>query len=208
MEATRLSYSMKDWIKFAQCVAISLVAHLLFVMIAMPDQPLFGGFGGDEAPEQSGISLRYASAQNRATPLSLAQLEALEGVAAGVPKGAWGQERLPDTMLAAAQKMKLPVTDVKLVRALDAERSRQGRFDILVDLDWDKGRDAADFLVLAFLAGEGTLKSNFSSHRLWVELNADDGSGRTAFETMDCRYFRSGKLVAADLLSLAVWGGE
>jgi hypothetical protein len=195
---------MKDWIKFAQCVAISLVAHMAFVMLAMPDKPIFGS-GDDAVAEQSGIALRYSSALNRATPLALTQLERLEQVAAEVAPGGWAEKKLPDTMLEVAHLLQLPVTDVKLVRALDAERSRQGRFDILVELEWEESRDAADLLMLAFLAGEGTLKSNFSSHRLWVQLSNGDGTGSAAYETMDCRYYRAGKITASDLLFNSVW---
>ena len=62
-------------------------------------------------------------------------------------------------------------------------------------------------LQLAYIVGEGTLKSDFGSHRLWLQLDADGDSGRVAFETMDCRLYRAEKLSASDLLHRGEWAG-
>ena len=59
--------------------------------------------------------------------------------------------------------------------------------------------DRASTATMAYLIGEGTLKSDFGSHRLWMHLEADDGAGQVALETMDCRLYRAGKLGDGEL---------
>jgi len=186
---------------FLLCVAVSLAAHLAFVWFALP-----GGAAPEHEPERAtALAERFARAVNAATDLDGRQKARLEAVLTRLEPGRWGAGEFAQTLQWAANDLGFPVRDCDRVRALDPERSREGRWDLQVWLEWGEDRDAADFLMLAFLAGEGTLKSDFGSHRLWVHLEAPDGSGRVAFETMDCRLYRAGKLAAADLLHRAAW---
>jgi hypothetical protein len=186
---------------FFLCVALSLSAHLAFVWIAVPSR----GEPGREPSRATALAERFAKAVNAATDLDGRQKARLEAVLTRLDAARWSSGEFSQTLQWAANDLGFPVRDCDTVRALDPERSQEGRWDVRVWLDWGESREASDFLVLAFLTGEGTLKSDFGSHRLWVQLEAPDGTGRVAFETMDCRLYRAGKLAAADLLHRAAW---
>lgn len=185
---------------FFLCVAVSVAAHLGFAWLATPraERPA-------EAARPTALAERFAQAVNRATDLDARQKSRLTAVLERVPARNWSLGEMGHTLQWAAKDLGFPVKESDVVRALDAQRSREGRWDVRVWLDWGEGRDAADLLALAFLAGEGTLKSDFGSHRLWVHLSAPDGAGRVAFETMDCRLYRAGTLAATDLLHRGTW---
>ncbi len=185
---------------FLLCVAASFAAHLAFVWFASPrpERPA-------ESARATPLAERYARAVNRATDLDARQKARLDAVMERVPAKNWALGELGHTLQWAAKDLGFPVKDSDVVRALEPERSREGRWDVRVWLEWGEGREAMDLLALAYLAGEATLKSDFGSHRLWVHLEAPDGSGRAAFETMDCRLYRAGKLAAADLLHRSAW---
>jgi len=186
---------------FFLCVGVSLAAHAAFVWLALPG----GGETEREPAQVTVLAERFARAVNATTGLDGRQKARLEAVLTRLDATRWGMGEFAQTMQWAATDLGFPVRDCDVVRALDPERSREGRWDVRVWLGWGEERDAADLLVLAFLAGEGTLKSDFGSHRLWVQLEAPDGAGRVAFETMDCRLYRAGKLSEADLLHRAAW---
>jgi hypothetical protein len=193
----------KEMMHFGICLAVSFVLHMIFVYVAMP------GVEVQEAAEiDMRIADRFASEMNRVVPLDDSRRQMLEQIAAEAPKNSWRTKNMGETFAGAAAALGVPVNKVEVFNSLDATHSRQGRMDILVDLNWEIGRDANDFHVLAFLAGEGTLKSDFSSHRLWVTVQGKDGKGRVAIETMDCRYYRNGKLSDSDLLYRATWVSE
>ncbi len=192
------SMERTEWRLFAVCVVVSLVVHAVIAWVALPG-------GSREKAETGGVSERFARAVNAATDLDLRTRARVRDALDKLPATAWKLGEMADTIQWQASEMGLPVRDCDVVRALDTERSREGRWDIRVWLDWGPDRTAADLLVLAFLVGEGTLKSDFGSHRLWVHLQADDGTGRVAFQTMDCRLYRAGKLPASDLLHRAAW---
>ena len=186
---------------FFVCVAVSFAAHLAFVWVALPE----GGDTPQASPQVTALAERFAKAVNATTDLDGRQKARLEAVLTRVEASRWNMGELAQTLQWAATDLGFPVRDCDMVRALDPERSREGRWDVRAWLDWGEGRGAVDLLVLAFLAGEATLKSNFGSHRFWVHIEASDGAGRVAFETMDCRLYRAGKLSAADLLHRAAW---
>lgn len=185
---------------FVLCVAASVAVHLGFVWFAAPR-----GERPAEAPRSTALAERFAQAVNRATDLDARQKARLTAAAEGVPAKNWSLGELGHTLQWVAKDLGFPVKESDVVRALDAERSREGRWDVRVWLEWGEGREAADLLALAFLAGEATLKSDFGSHRLWVHLVAPDGGGRVALETMDCRLYRAGRLAASDLLHRSAW---
>lgn len=200
MQAIKQTMSTRDLMHFGLCLAMSFVFHIVFVYVAMP---------GVEVQETAQIDLRiadrFASEMNRVVPLDDSRRQMLEQIAAEAPRRGWNKNRMSETFEGAAAALGVPVRKVEVFNSLDATSSRQGRMDIFVELDWEEGRSANDFHILAFLAGEATLKSNFSSHRLWIAVEAKDGKGRIALETMDCRYYRNGKLSDADLLYRATW---
>lgn len=186
---------------FLICVAVSVTAHLSLVWLAVG-----GGSRADEAARPAGaLAERYAQAVNAATAMDAGLRARLDQALAEVPAGAWDRGTLAETLQWIGDSVGVPVRDADVVRALDPERSREGRLDLRVWLSWEPKRTATDLLVAAYISGEGTLKSDFGSHRLWVHLEAADGSGRVAFETMDCRLYRAGKLGAADLLHRSEW---
>lgn len=186
---------------FLICVAISLAAHLTLVWVAVGR-----GSRTDEAARPAGeLAERYAQAVNAATAMDAGLRARLDQALAEVPAGAWDRGTLAETLQWLSEGAGVPVRDADVVRALDAERSREGRLDLRVWLPWEPKRTATDLLVVAYISGEGTLKSDFGSHRLWVHLEAADGSGQVAVETMDCRLYRAGKLGAADLLHRSQW---
>ncbi|MFU8855834.1 MAG: hypothetical protein ACNA8S_02390 [Deferrisomatales bacterium] len=185
---------------FLLCVAASVAVHAGFVWFAAPRQERQA-----EAAPVSALAERYAQAVNRATDLDHGQKSRLTAVLERVPARSWSLGELGQTVQWVSKDLGFPVKDADVVRALDAQRSREGRWDLRVWLEWGEDRDAADLLALAFLAGEGTLKSDFGSHRLWVHLVTRDGEGRVAFETMDCRLYRAGRMEASDLLHRSAW---
>jgi len=185
---------------FLLCVVASVAAHLSFLWFASPraERP-------NDAAQVTPLAERFARAVNRATDLDARQKARLEAVLGRVPAKNWNLGEIGHTLQWAATDLGFPVTDCDVVRALDSERSREGRWDVRVWLEWAEGREAMDLLALAFLAGEATLQSDFGSHRLWVHLKGSDGAGRVGFETMDCRLYRAGKLAATDLLHRSAW---
>ncbi|PLX40805.1 MAG: hypothetical protein C0609_11730 [Deltaproteobacteria bacterium] len=190
--------------KFFFAVMVSLAVHLVLIMAVMPSSALKTMEAGRST--ESEIAKRYADGINRVLPMDTGTTASLEGVLARIDGEDWTRQSFPDTFLAAAKEAGLPAKEVELVPALDSDRSKQGRLDIIVKTEWPEERDVSDLLIYGFLAGEGTLKSNFSSHRLWVYLDAgDEGSGRAAFETMDCRYFRNGKTSPSGFLYNSTW---
>lgn len=186
---------------FLLCLLSSAAVHLLVAWFAV------GGRAAADADAERTTRLaeRYAQAVNASTGLDTRQRARLEELVSKVRDGGWNRGEMAATLQWAAADLGLPVRDSDVVRALDPDRSREGRWDIRIWLTWDEGRDASDLLTLVFLVGEGTLQSNFGSHRLWLHLEAPDGSGRVALETMDCRLYRAGKLSASDLLHRARW---
>ncbi len=198
MRSAFRSMERTEWRLFAVFVAVSLGIHAVLAWVALPG-------GSRKKAEIGGVSERFARAVNAATDLDLRTRARVRDALDKLPATAWKLGEMADTIQWQASEMGLPVRDCDVVRALDTERSREGRWDIRVWLDWGPDRTADDLLVLAFLVGEGTLKSDFGSHRLWVHLQADDGTGRVAFQTMDCRLYRAGKLPASDLLHRAAW---
>jgi len=182
------------------CVGVSLALHALLVWIALPAGPKGGSRGAPAA-----LAERFASAVNAATDLDPAVRSRLEAAVAGVRRSSWRRLAMARTLQEVAWGAGVAVSDCKLVRSLDPERAREGRWDIRVWVRWDEGVAADPFLIVAFLVGEGTLKSDFGSHRLWIQVEAPEGTGRVAMETMACRLFRAGKLSASDLLHRARW---
>ncbi len=198
MRSAFRSMERTEWRLFAVCVVVSLAIHAVLAWVVLPS-------GSREKAEVGGVAERFAQAVNAATDLDLRTRARVRDALDKLPATAWKLGEMADTIQWQASEMGLPVRDCDVVRALDTERSREGRWDIRVWLDWDPDRTVADLLMLAFLVGEGTLKSDFGSHRLWVHLQAGDGTGRVAFQTMDCRLYRAGKLPASDLLHRAAW---
>ncbi|MDF1555563.1 MAG: hypothetical protein P1P84_21000 [Deferrisomatales bacterium] len=186
---------------FLTCVVLSVVAHLGIAWLAI------GGRGGEgeSTAKASRLAERYAQAVNAATEMDAGLQGRIDKALAEVPAGGWDRGMLADTLQWLSDGVGVAVRDSDVVRALDAERSREGRLDVRMWLEWEQERSATDLLVAAYLIGEGTLKSDFGSHRLWVHLEAADGSGRVSMETMDCRLYRAGKLGAADLLHRSRW---
>ena len=188
---------------FTICLVVSLVVHVLVAFFATGG----GRWGGDPeaTAEASRLAEHFARAVNAATEIDDGQRARLESALAEIPDEGWGRELMVDTLQWLGDGAGVRVDDADVVRALDAERSREGRWDIRVWMEWRQDRSAADLLLLAYLIGEGTLKSDFGSHRLWLHLEGEEGSGRVALETMDCRLYRAGKLGAADLLHRSQW---
>ena len=183
---------------FGLCVGLSLLAHAVLVWLALPGSA--NGRGG-----RGELAERFAQAVNAATDLDPGVWGRLEGAVRGVRRGDWRKIRMAETLRKLSSAMGLPVEGAEVLRALDPERSREGRWDIRVWLRWGPERKVDDVLVLAFLVGEGTLKSDFGSHRFWIHLETPEGSGRLAFQTVDCRLYRNGKLTGPDLLHRAEW---
>lgn len=184
---------------FLLCVVVSIGIHVALALLLLPKN------ASTEQPTATRMAERLAQAVNSATDLETKERAQLEEVLTRVNPGSWDLAEMPDTLQWTTSDLGVLVRDSDVVRALDPERSREGRWDIRIWIDWDEARDASDLLALAFAVGEGTLKSDFGSHRLWVHLQASDGSGRVAFETMDCRLYRAGKLAASDLLHRSIW---
>lgn len=184
---------------FLFCLAASFGLHVLFAWALLPREV-------EEKPsEVPRIAERFARAVNTATDLDGRAKARMDEAMSNLPTRAWSRTEMADTLQWLASDLGLQVRDCDVVRALDPERSREGRWDIRAWLEWEEGSTTADLLTLAYLIGEGTLKSDFGSHRFWVHLEAEDGTGRVAFETMDCRLYRAGKLAASDLLHRASW---
>ena len=183
---------------FALCLGASLLLHVALAWLALPG-------GGADGAAAEGLADRFAQGVNAATGLDPEARGRLEQAVKGVRRGGWRRGEMAATLQRLAGDLGLPVEDCDVVRALDPERAREGRWDIRIWLRWGPERTVGDVLMLAYLVGEGTMKSDFGSHRLWVHLEAPDGSGRAVFETMDCRLYRAGKLSAADLLHRAAW---
>lgn len=200
MERLFRSFDRRELRIFFLCLLVSAAAHLILAWGAVSWRSPSG-----EAVRAGGLAERFAQAVNASTDLDARRRARLEELLTRVPSGSWNRGEMAATLQWAAADLQVPVSDSDVVRALDTERSREGRWDIRVWLRWDEGRDASDFLTLAYLVGEGTLKSDFGSHRFWLHLDGPDGSGRVAFETMDCRLYRAGKLSASDLLHRATW---
>ncbi len=200
METLMRSWERREVRAFAVCVVISAVLHGVLAWLALP-----GGSSGQDAVETTRLAERFGSAVNAATELDPRERARIESLVTKLDATRWSRAEMGDTLQWLADDLGLAVKGSDLVRALDPERAREGRWDIRVFLDWAEGRGAGDLLELAYLTGEGTLKSDFGSHRLWVHLEAPDGSGRVAFETMDCRLYRAGKLGATDLLHRSGW---
>ena len=186
---------------FITCIAVSLMAHLGVAWLAV------GGRSGEgeSTGKASQLAERYAQAVNATTEMDAGLQGRIDKAIAEVPAGGWDRDMFAETLQWLGDGVGVPVRDSDVVRALAAERSREGRLDLRVWLQWEQGRSAADLLLVAYVIGEGTLKSDFGSHRLWVHLEAADGSGRVSLETMDCRLYRAGKLGAADLLHRSLW---
>ncbi|RMG86255.1 MAG: hypothetical protein D6708_14500 [Candidatus Dadabacteria bacterium] len=199
MQSVLRPMEAKELRLLALCVGVSLVVHALAVWLAAP--------GGARPPKETPAALaeRFAAAVNAATDLDAADRAKLEASLTKVKRAGWRRLEMAETLQWVAQEVGVPLSDCDLVRALDAERAREGRWDIRAWVRWEAGADAEPFLRLAYLVGEGTLKSDFGSHRLWIHVEAPEGAGRVALETMDCRLFRAGKLSAADLLHRARW---
>jgi hypothetical protein len=184
---------------FALCLLVSLAAHGLAGWLAVPGSP------EPQAEGPTGLAERFSRAVNAATDLEARERAQLEQVLAKIEPKRWSRGEMSETLQWAASDLGLAVRDCDVIPSLDPERSQEGRWDIRTRLAWGAERGISDLLALAFLVGEGTLKSDFGSHRFWVELEARDGSGRIAFDTMDCRLYRAGRLPASDLLHRAVW---
>ena len=184
---------------FLACVAVSAAVHVLVAA------PLVSWRPSGRVEKTAALGERFARAVNAVTDLDSRQRARLDGALGRLDASRWSLAELPESLQWAGAQFGVAVRDSDVVRALDAERSREGRWDVRVWLDWGEGRDALDLLAVAYLAGEATLKSDFGSHRLWIHLEGPDGSGRVAFETMDCRLYRAGKLSAADLLHRSSW---
>jgi hypothetical protein len=201
METLLRPMARSEFRLFLTCVAVSLAAHLAVAWLAL------GGRGGEDAsPDRaSQLAERYAQAVNAVTEMDAGLQRRIDQELAQVPAGGWNRDLFADTLQWLSDGAGVPVRDSDVVRALDAERSREGRLDLRLWLQWGSDRSATDLLVAAYLIGEGTLKSDFGSHRLWIHLEADDGSGRVSLQTMDCRLYRAGKLGAADLLHRSRW---
>ncbi|GAB4262102.1 MAG: hypothetical protein Kow0092_12170 [Deferrisomatales bacterium] len=186
---------------FLLCLLASATAHLLLAMFAVGSGTSLSG--REERP--GGLGERFARAVNAATDLDAPEKERLEKALSQVPAAEWKRGEMAATLQWLASDLGLPVRDADVVRSLDPERSREGRWDLRLWIDWPEGAGASPLLGLCFLVGEGTLRSDFGSHRLWIHLDAPDGAGRVAFETMDCRLYRAGKLAASDLLHRSAW---
>ncbi|GAB4248886.1 MULTISPECIES: hypothetical protein [Deferrisoma] len=199
MQSVLRPMDAKELRLLALCVGVSLVVHALAVWLAAPG----GARPSKETPAP--LAERFAAAVNAATDLDAADRAKLEASLARVKRAGWQRVEMAETLQWVAQEVGVPLSDCDLVRALDAERAREGRWDIRAWVRWEAGAGAEPFLRLAYLVGEGTLKSDFGSHRLWIHVEAPEGAGRVALETMDCRLFRAGKLSAADLLHRARW---
>jgi hypothetical protein len=184
---------------FFLCLAASLGLHILLAWWALPGQST------TKTARATPLAERFARAVNSLTDLDAREKARVEGALSTVETHQWTREEMADTLQWAASDLAIEVRDCDVVRALDPERSREGRWDVRIWLGWDEDRDISDFLILAYLIGEGTLKSDFGSHRFWVHVEANGGSGRVAFETMDCRLYRAGRFPAADLLHRATW---
>lgn len=184
---------------FLLCVAASAAVHALAAASLVSWRP------AGRPAKAAALGERFARAVNAVTDLDSRQRARLDEALGRLEARQWALGELPETLQWAAAQFGVTVRDSDVVRALDAERSREGRWDVRAWLAWGEGRDASDLLAVAYLAGEATLKSDFGSHRLWIHLEGPDGSGRAAFETMDCRLYRAGKLSAADLLHRASW---
>ncbi len=187
---------------FAAIVGVSVAAHLLLAW--------FAASPGERAPSTrpqgaSPLAERFAAAVNAVTDLDARERARIDEALARLIGRPWQREGLGASLEATAARLGVEVEGVEVVRAHDPERSREGRWDLRLSVAWPAGRGGADFLVLAYLAGEATLRSDFGSHRLWADLSAPEGRGRVAFETVDCRLFRTGKLGASDLMHRAVW---
>jgi hypothetical protein len=200
MESAFRTMESREIRAFLFCVVVSAAVHLALVWLALPGN----GFG-DTQEEVTRLAERFAQTANAATGLDARQKADLEALAESLPEDRWGSSDFSETLQWVATDLGLPVTDSDVVRSMDPDRSREGRWDIRVWLRWEEDREVTDFLTVAFLVGEGTLKSDFGSHRLWVHVEARDGAGKVAFETMDCRLYRAGKLTGSDLLYRAIW---
>jgi hypothetical protein len=184
---------------FFLCLFVSVGIHLLLAWMALPER------AARETPRTTRLAERYGRAVNAVTDFDARGRARVESVLSKLEAKRWTREELADTLQWAASDLALDVHDGDVVRALDPERSREGRWDVRIWLRWGDRRGIEDFLVLAYLIGEGTLKSDFGSHRFWVHIEADGGSGQVAFETMDCRLYRAGRLPASDLLHRNSW---
>ena len=184
---------------FVLCLLASLGAHGVAGWLAVPGSPK------QQADRPAGLAERFGQAVNAATGLDARERARLEEILARIESKRWGRSEMSETLQWAASDLGLAVRDSEVVPALEPERAQEGRWDIRTRLQWGPERGASDLLALSFLVGEGTLKSDFGSHRFWVELEARDGAGRIAFETMDCRLYRAGRLPASDLLHRAAW---
>lgn len=186
---------------FVACVVLSAAVHLVSAWLAVgPRSP-----GASPGPRASRLAERFAAAVNGATDLDARDRARVDEALGKVDVKGWRREEIAASFQWAASGLGLAVRDCELVRSLDPERSREGRWDLRTRIEWGPNRAVSDLLTLALIAGEGTLKSDFGSHRFWVELDAPDGAGRVAFETIDCRLYRAGKLGASDLLHRAAW---
>jgi len=185
---------------FLICLIVSLGIHVFFIATLLPF-----AFGGKHEAGPAGIAERLAHAINTASDVNAGWRSQIDGIIDGVKPNQWNKSEMAATLIRAGKELGIPIKDSDVLRALDPERAREGRWDIRVWISWENDRDAGDLLAMAYLVGEGTLRSDFGSHRLWIHLEAEDGSGRAAFETMDCRNYKAGKINASDLLYKYKW---
>lgn len=187
---------------FLAVVLVSLLLHAVLLWWAL------SGHLPESGPARAGIEERFRAAVTSVTDLDPADKARLESVLASIRAQEWERDAMAVTLRNMAARVGVRLARCEVVRALDRDRSREGRWDIVMALRWAEGTDAQEILSLVYLVGEATLKSRFGSHRFWLELQGADGTGRVAFETMDCRLYRNGKLSAVDLLYRAAWAGR
>lgn len=184
---------------FFVCLAVSAAIH--FAAVGLSSFVI----NGNEGPDFSGLEKSYVRAVERATELDMESVALMEETFAVTKGDKWSKNAFIKTVDELSSAFGLQVDDLDLGRALDPDRAKENRLDLHVWLQWDEDRNVSDILKLAYVVGEGTLKSDFGSHRLWINLDSDEGSGKVAFETTDLRSYKAAKMTASDLLFRGEW---
>lgn len=119
-------------------------------------------------------------------------------------KGRWTKTNMPERIQKAFQRIGRDIVEVKITPSL-FKKGSSNQFSVLVRLMTTPRLVFEDLILLSYIAGDGTLRSDFKTDYLLLAVKEKGRTGSRDFivTTMDCRLLYAKKLSAQQLVTQA-----
>lgn len=183
----------------------SLFIHFVFIYIIF----FPGGGSNNMKSHQLSVSDKLDSADafileevNRTRERVTRKISEINALKREEFKGRWTLENMTERIEKALKRIGIDIKENRVVPSMFEEKDR---YSILVRLVTTPRLVFEDILLISYVVGEGTLRSNFTTDYLVLSIKGKNGGEPRDFivTTMDCRLLYAKKLSAQQFISQA-----